>query len=132
VIDTSIFLAQQPRVKSFCLVGSSLYVEAPNDVDFLVLTSHTGFSEAHSEDFDNWQLCGGQYDDQTDKWGAVRKGAVNLIITTDSAWFSRCKLASDVCHALKLQDKGDRIVVHRVVRDGYSPEEANARRDGSR
>jgi hypothetical protein len=81
---------------------------------------------------DGWITCGGEYDDQDDKWGAIRKDNVNLIVTVDPAWYERAKLANEVCYALRLQDKGDRVVVYRVVRDGYDQQQANARRYGSR
>jgi hypothetical protein len=80
----------------------------------------------------DWCLCGVEYSDQDDTWGAIRKGSINLIMTNDEGWYKRSVTASRVCEALKLTNKDDRIVVYRVIRDGYDAESANARRDGSK
>jgi hypothetical protein len=132
-VDTIQMLKDEPRVIKYAPVGSALYLDEAKDLDFLVLVDTGGASWLPARWwFDGFTLCGGEYDDQTEKWGATRKGLVNLIITVDPEWYSRMLTASAVCEALKLTDKGDRIVVHRVVRDGYDPEAANARRDGTR
>lgn len=147
-IDTSLMLSKHRSVKSFCVAGSSLIdPESAKDLDFLVLCHGASFTGT-CPDWDDvaddieppprwafgheWHLCGGEYDDQDDKWGAIRKGVVNLIVTVDEGWYTRAKMANEVCVALKLKDKGDRIVTYRVIRDGYDAESANARRDGTR
>lgn len=133
-IDVSQMLAQHPKVRKFQLVGSSLIdEETAKDLDVLVLVEGTAFlTDARWAFGPEWDTVGGRYDDQTDQWGSVRKGVVNLIVTVDPAWYDRAALANEVCVALKLKDKGDRIVTYRVVRDGYSADDANARRDGRR
>lgn len=134
-------LTQHEEVIDFCVVGSAIYHPEPKDLDFLVLTKHASFIGGTTGDGngaarwafgEEWLTIGGRYDDQTDKWGSIRKDDVNLIVTVDPEWFKRAKLANEVCAALKLMDKGDRIVTYRVIRDGYSAEQANLRRDGSR
>jgi hypothetical protein len=50
---------------------------------------------------------------------SFRKGNVNLIVTGDAEFFELNKRASDVCVALGLKHKDDRILVHKIVRDGY-------------
>lgn len=132
ILEGGRLLTGRKGVIKFQMVGSCLYHPSPKDIDFIVLVDKPDFSVARWMFGDEFELCGGEYDDQDSKWGAIRKGLVNLIVTVDEAWYERMLLASRVCEALELMDKGDRIVVHRVVRDGYSPEEANARRDGSR
>lgn len=151
-IATTSMLANHTDVIAFCVAGSALYHEDPKDLDFLVLVKDgppalpaqsidgygfdddqagTGFSGHARWLFGTgWDTCSGEYDDQDDKWGAIRKDNVNLIVTVDPDWYARAKLANEVCVALKLQDKADRIVVYRVVLDGYDAEQANARRDG--
>lgn len=117
---------------NFDVVGSALYVEEPTDLDVLVLVDaglDGKVSDVLCDQFEEFQQCG-EYDDQNHTWASVRKGHVNLIVTCDPKWYERCLLASTLCHALKLQDKGDRIVAYRVIRDGYDAEDANARRDG--
>lgn len=143
VVSTTRTLQGHSRVRKFAMVGSAVYHPAPNDVDFLVLVtgdSFTCFGEDTPNDLsmaaprwafgDDWELCSGEYDDQDDKWGAIRKGVVNLVITVDEGWYERMLLSSKVCEVLELMDKGDRIAVHRVIRDGYEPDVANAKRDG--
>lgn len=162
VLETTRMLQTHELVLDFALVGSALYHPDPKDLDFLVLVKGDGFftGPPHlnkmpiGESLDallngevaehqrpaaprwafgpEWQLCGGEYDDQDDKWGALRNGPVNLIVTVDPEWYANAKLANEVCCALKLMDKGDRIVVYRVIRDGDTADAANARRDGTR
>lgn len=73
----------------------------------------------------------GEYD-VSECWATCRIGIVNYLVTTDAGWYDRMLVANEVIEALGLTDKGDRIVVNRIVRDGYKATEANARRDGSR
>ncbi len=136
VIDMTGVLSQHPKVLKFKVAGSALYHPDPQDLDFLVLVNGNTFL-GNADSFaarwmfgPEWEVCAGQYDDQTDKWGALRKGNVNLSVTVDPAWYERAVLANEVCHALKLMDKADRIVTYRVIRDGYNADEANKRRDG--
>lgn len=132
-IDTTQMLANHEAVEDFCVAGSAIYHPEPKDLDFLVLATGSSFmTDARWAFGSDWTVVGSRYDDQTDKWGSIRKGDVNLIVTVDPEWFQRAKIANEVCAALKLMDKGDRIVVYRVVRDLYTAEQANARRDGSR
>jgi hypothetical protein len=130
--DTVIALTKLKFVLKFDLIGSVL-IDPDNakDLDFLVLADGPGFCEVRHLFGNDWSLCAGKYDDQTDKWGTLRNGDVNLIVTTDDGWYQRAQLANTVCVALKLKDKGDRIVTYRVIRDGYSAAGANLRRDGS-
>jgi hypothetical protein len=132
VFDTATMLARHKQVLAFDIVGSARYSDDAKDVDILVLADYPDFCGARWMFGNTWTLCAGKYDDQTDKWGTLRKGNANLIVTVDRGWYDRMKVASEVCAALKLMDKGDRIVVHRVVRDGYDADGANARRAGSR
>lgn len=138
--ETTRMLREHSDVKEFCIVGSALYHPEPEDLDFLVLVDRLRFIPQDEDDDDtaarwmfgtDWHLCCGEYSDTDGTWGAVRNGDVNLIVTVDPEWYKRAKLANEVCHALKLMDKGDRIVVYRVVRDGYDAAAANARRDGA-
>lgn len=133
VRDTSMMLADHTDVVDFQLVGSACFDEEnAQDVDFLVLVGGSRFEEVGRWCFGSqWELCAGEYDvEEPGIWGALRKGNANLIVTIDRAWYERAALANEVCVALKLKDKGDRIVVYRVVRDGYDAEDANKRRNG--
>lgn len=155
IIEGTKLLTGHPLVLDFELIGSACYHPEPKDIDFLVLVKDapppsdqplndiledTVLDEfAPGQGFlcgarwafgPEWELCSGEYDDQDDKWGAIRKDNLNLIVTVDEGWFERAKLANEVCCALKLMDKGDRVVVYQVVRDGYTADEANARRGG--
>lgn len=132
-IDTSSMLAKHAKVLKFCVAGSAIYHADPQDLDFLVLVEGAGFiSDARWAFGSEWETVGGRYADQTDAWGSIRHGKVNLICTVDPAWYERAALANEVCAALKLMDKGDRVVTYRVIRDGYNAEQANLRRDGGR
>lgn len=145
VVTGTDILKHTKGVKDFCLVGSCIYMGSEaKDVDFLVLCDAEDFNSGHDAPWpeatqhangprhwfgSDWEMAP-EYDDQDFTWGAIRKGNLNFILTVDPEWYKRYKLASEVCVALKLQDKADRIVVHRVVRDGYDAAAANNCRDG--
>lgn len=118
------FLRHRVGVLEFSLIGSAMFLpeEACQDVDFAVLTAGGA-----REDFlrlvgEGWEDCAEQYDLQDGTWGSVRRGDINLMITSDKAWYDRYKLAMEVCKALRLTEKKDRIAVCRVVRDGWAAE----------
>lgn len=134
-IATSEWLTSLKMVKQFQIIGSSLIdPDTANDLDFLVLADAKGFMEVQARindmGFEHWAIVPGQYADQNEDWGSLRSGDVNLIVTIDPEWYKRAALANELTVALKLTDKGDRIVAYRVIRDGYSAEAANLRRDG--
>lgn len=138
LIDTTQFLCTHPRVEKFDIVGSSLIEGVdPKDLDFLVLTNCSGFLGA--EDGNNacgafgndWFPPAALYDGENDTWGTLRRANVNLIVTIDPEWYARALVANEVCVALSLQSKADRIVVYRVVRDGMTANLANACRVGA-
>lgn len=72
---------------------------------------------------DGWEQC---LDDGTraaysnaaehgELWEAVRLGNYNMMIVVDEAHFYRCAAATELCKALNLMDKGDRITAHSKV-----------------
>lgn len=133
VVDGTTLLKKYKVVKKFQLVGSACYHPDPKDVDFLVLLDAKSFLTDGRWAFGaDWHLNAGEYSDTDESWGSLRRGDLNLICTVDAEWYERAVVANEVCCALQLQDKGDRIVVYRVVRDKYNAEQARVRRDGSR
>lgn len=121
VVQGTQFLQAHNKVENFQLVGSAVYAHDPKDVDFLVLVEGDDISDVLDE-FDGYSPCG-EYDDDG-SWAAIRSGDINLIVTVDPEWYERAALANEVCHALRLQDKKDRIIAYRVIRDGLSAEKA--------
>lgn len=134
IVAASSEFAECKHIKEFDLVGSAVYHPEPKDIDFLVLIEDEDVLSAarYLPGMQSWTTKTGEYDDEDGKWGSFRAGNINVILTVDKGWYDRAKLANEVCHALKLMDKGDRIVVYRVIRDGYTAEQANSRRDGSK
>jgi hypothetical protein len=140
ILQTSIELADNPVVRTFKLVGTAAYPDdagvEPKDVDFLVLCRGDnvgmGVLEPHDlEDYPRhafgagWDNGGSNaLDADGDQWGSIRRGDINLILTTDAEWYDRSVKASAVCVALQLTEKFDRIVAYRVVRDGFAPAHA--------
>lgn len=47
----------------------------------------------------------------------VRKGRMNFIIVTTPTRYEQWKKATDICKALNLTDKADRVVVYQIIRD---------------
>jgi hypothetical protein len=136
IITTLDELRANDTVMACKLVGTAAYppgIVDPKDVDFLVLCKGdvVGMLEADDEDVprhafgEGWDNGGSNaLDADGDQWGSIRRGDVNLILTTDGGWYARSVQASEVCVALQLTEKFDRIVAYRVVRDGFAPAQA--------
>lgn len=131
ILDTTKMLNTWDGVVDIALVGSALYMPAEEvgDVDFVVLLGDGYEALQYMSDTlgdgDGWDWCG-EYDTAFGEWGAIRRENVNLMITHSRAFFDGFKMAAQVCKALRLQSKIERITVHRVVRDGMSADEARA------
>lgn len=121
IIDGEAFLRDMPKVAAYSLIGSAMYLpaEACNDVDFLVLVSDGEYLEAVSNliQTHGFQPCGEQYECATGTWGAARRGNLNLIVTHDQTFYDGYRLAMEVCKALRLTNKADRVAACKVIRD---------------
>jgi hypothetical protein len=113
-------IASLPAITDHALIGSAMYLPQANDVDFAVLLMH-GDACTYVSDLalkgDGWSHCGEEYDSAAGTWAAVRRGNLNLMVTHDRNFFEGYKLAMEVCKALRLTNKPDRIAVCKVVRD---------------
>lgn len=123
------FLNQFPGYLRHSLVGSKLLtkpVESPKDIDVAVLIDYTTCPDPRA-----WGMAldksatSADYDTDT-TWHAVRIGDWNFLVTTNVGWFERMLAANEVIRALNLTDKGDRIVINRIVRDELPAEAAEA------
>ena len=74
---------------------------------------------SHSE---GWGQCG-DYDGVGGIWAAVRRENINLMVSHDPKFFADYKTAMEVCKAMKLKHKEDRIAVCQIVRDGKKAED---------
>jgi hypothetical protein len=119
------FIPTLPHVLDFALIGSASYLPNASDVDFAVLIDHQA---ANAVDYtvrmanDGWGTCG-EYDGVGGIWGAVRRENLNLMVTHDPKFFADYKTAMEVCKALHLTHKEDRIAVCQIVRDGKKAED---------
>lgn len=112
-------LGSMPGVLKFELCGAAVYLEPINDYDILILA---GENFAIAPD---WEPCmSDAYETPDHNFRAYRKGLLNFIVLTDPDLYTRYSLASAVCAAVKVADKKDRIVVHRMIRDGKTEAEA--------
>lgn len=124
----SIIAEMAPYAASHALIGSTTYLpqESCNDVDVLVLVQGCEYHEPIADLMlrHDFQPCGEQYECATGTWGAVRRDKLNLIITHDAAFYAEYLRAMEVCKALHLTDKRDRIAVCKIVRDHMSADAA--------
>lgn len=124
------FLAKLPGVKAFRLIGSAMYLPAAqvNDVDFAVMLEDGRLCMNFTAEppFKGWKLCGDDYDIDGGTWCAIRKGDFNLMVTHSQAFYDGYIKAMEVCKALNLVNKTDRIKVCRIVRDGKTADEVAA------
>lgn len=128
-------LVGKPGFLKSAVVGSSRVDGVdPKDLDIAVLLTEDSVPIDWYDNFDSAKLPELQDYDTAGpvKWATFRVGLVNYLVTNDSGWFDRMLVANEVIAALKLTDKGDRIVVNRIVRDGYNAQQAEARRNGDR
>lgn len=102
------------------------------DLDILVLLKPgVGLGDVDLSQFDT------KRDDEhytglpaSDGWVSLRVGDINalLISNEESGYYYAWIKAAEVCRALHLSgvllDKAQRIAVHQVIMDGYTPEEA--------
>lgn len=120
------FIKTLPQVRDFALIGSASYLPDANDVDFAVLIDD--FDSGGAVDYasklvmDGWGNCG-EYDGVGGIWAAVRRENLNLMVTHDTKFFADYKTAMEVCKALHLTNKQDRIAVCQIVRDGKKADE---------
>lgn len=108
-----------PMVLDYALIGSAMYLEGAQDVDFAVLIDPAcnAIDYAGQMVSDGWGNCG-DYDGVGGIWAAVRRENLNLMVSHDPKFFADYKTAMEVCKALKLTHKEDRIAVCQIVRDG--------------
>lgn len=117
-------IAGLPRVLASRMIGSATYLPDPSDVDYLVHVDTSWATEyvgAHLAAFMN---CG-EYDTADGAWAAVRKGDLNIIVTTDAQFYNLFGRATEVCKALQLVHKDQRVAVCQIVRDGKTAEQVN-------
>lgn len=123
--DAQVFLNRNFGIPSeqVALVGSTYSLGHGNDLDILVLGDMYALSNTLEGMGWTRETLFIHYDN-TD-FISLRKDNVNLLLTDDQEFFERFKLAAEVCKVLNLADRRARILVHRVVRDGLSSEEAH-------
>lgn len=117
-------IAALPRVVDSAMIGSATYLPNPHDVDFAVLIDPELNAVDYCGDLVNqgWGSCG-DYDGVGGIWAAVRRESLNLMISHDPVFFERYKVAMEVCKALRLEHKEDRVAVCAIVRDGKTAEQ---------
>lgn len=124
------YLRTLPGVSAWRLIGSAQYLpEAQvNDVDFAVLLQPALDPARYATSLEEtgWGKCS-EYDQTTGLWFAVRRGDLNLMLTSDPEFYEKYLRAMEVCQGLRLAEKAHRIVVCSIVRDGLSAAEARNR-----
>jgi hypothetical protein len=122
VIEASKVALEVPGRIDSDLVGSAHTVGdgfQANDVDILVLV--TDLADAidwcHAQGFESMD---GRKDYAFEVSHPVKRGKTNLLLTQDGPWYRRFKAAAEVCRYLQLTDRTQRVVVHKIVRDGHT------------
>jgi hypothetical protein len=121
-----VIVSMLPGVVDSTLVGSAAYLNNPKDIDFLILLQPEYDLIQYKDGLLTrlWEDCSNQdYLGMGSTWFSVRQDNINLIITSDQKFFDGYKRATEVCKALRLESKSDRIAVHYIVRDGLTADE---------
>lgn len=114
VVQGSKFLASNPRIESFQLFGSASYLPDPKDVDFIVLLADGDCIHDALPSL-SWSAVYNACAPEV-YWRAARDGDINYIVTTCQDFYDKSILANEVCAALNLQDKDDRVKVFTIIR----------------
>lgn len=131
IAQAQVALYRMADIEQFELIGSASYLpEQAEDIDFAVLLKTYGpeiHEFVHDRVAEGWHNCGGDYDTNGQEWCAIRKGKLNLMLTQSMDFFAGYLRATEVCKALNLTKKDDRILVCSIVRDRLSADAALAR-----
>lgn len=124
IIKGEALIRTMPQVLDFALIGSASYLPDAGDVDFAVLVDPAANAVDYASKMvaSGWGNCG-EYDGVGGIWAAVRQENLNLMVTHDPKFFADYKTAMEVCKALHLVHKEDRIAVCQIVRDGKKADE---------
>lgn len=106
------------------LVGSTYILGQGADVDVLVRVADMK-SFAQRLEAEGW-IREGNASYPVGDFISMRKDDFNLLLVEEEKYFNAWKLAAEVCKALKLHFKDDRVLVHRVVRDGETVDQIEA------
>jgi len=100
--------------------GSNYICNPPvedTDIDTVVLVEDLSDAlQAYSAE--GWTYCGKDYEANMLDWFAVRKGKENHIVMKDLERFQHWITATELCRALNLLKKQDRILVFNTIVDG--------------
>lgn len=97
-------------------VGSDYILGEGADVDVLVRVSN--LSDALDALADSGFEPDGTYIGTGVEFTSMRKEGLNIILTTHASFFDGFVTAAKVCRYLKIEDKADRVAIHRFLRDG--------------
>ena len=110
------------------VVGSTYVFGEGNDKDVLVLVENAIQARNHALER-GWRLETTREYEGT-KFYSLRRGDDNVLIVEDPEYYADFLTASEVCRYLQLADKNDRVMVHKIIRDGHrltEEDEANIR-----
>lgn len=107
-------------------VGSSYIVGEGADLDLVVLVTPGYLDEACIKLRDAGYAFTGAEDcsGAEDEFRTFRKGDVNVMLSDEDKWYDAFLTAAEVCKALQLREKWQRIAVHRVIMDNEDAETA--------
>jgi hypothetical protein len=127
-IDLEIFLATLQigkAIRDHQLVGSTYTLGHGRDIDFAVLIAETDLNVRPVWLGVEWQREGSDaYEGNI--FASYRNGNFNLIVMNDAEVYRKYLTAMEVCKALKLQTRRERVIVCRIVRDGMTAEQAES------
>lgn len=125
------WLAKQPAVAAFALIGSAHYLPNPADVDFAVLIRPDDILDPREwcnllVAQGSWQHCSMYAQANVDEWWSVRDGLLNLMVTAEVGFYDRYLRAMEICRGAHITDKNQRIAICKMVRDGLSADDVLA------
>jgi len=111
-------LPSHPGHISAQLVGSEYVFGEGKDTDVLWLTKDAVAARTYliEHGYDCESDTRPEYNDA--KFYSLRQGRVNILVCADEEYYDLTLRAVEVCKYLQLADRDQRVMVHKIVRDG--------------
>lgn len=105
------------------LVGSTYILGKGKDIDYLFLVPDLYDTQERLKGR-NWADGLSLEYDGLGNFFSARRGEINLLFVEDSDFYDKWLTSAEVCKALKLESRTDRVIVHRIIMDDMTAEKA--------
>lgn len=108
------------------MVGSTYTLGAGRDLDYAVLVPTDHYKTQQPAWLKGRWVREGAEHYEGDTFVSFRQDDLNIIVMHDPEFYAKYLTAMEVCKALRLQTRRERVIVCRIVRDGMPAKEATS------